>query len=207
MPSGSAAIEPVGAAVVGDWLGLSERRVRELRDDGTIPGLPGGKFDLREVVRAYCAHIRPASGRASSGGSASAATLDQARIEVLNEQRDRLAMLNAQMRGETVLAEDMESVVGAYADATRARILALPTRAAPLVLGLGALAEVRDKLTELAHEACGELAAREIAAAVYDRARRRAGRGAGGDADIPQDGAAAEADGERVGGSVPVSQP
>lgn len=195
------------AAEVADYLGLSPQRVTQLRAERVLPGAKGESFDLRACVRAYCAHIRPASGRASSGGSASAATLDQARIEVLNEQRDRLSMLNAQMRGETVLAEDMESVVGAYADATRARILALPTRAAPLVLGLGSLAEVRDKLTELAHEACGELAAREITAAVYDRARRRAGRGAGGDADIPPDGAAAEADGERVGGSVPVSQP
>jgi hypothetical protein len=128
--------------------------------------------------------------------------LDQARIEVLNEQRDRLRMLNGQMRGDTVLAEDMEAVVGAYADATRSRILAMPTRAAPLVLGMASLAEIRDKLTEIAHEACGELAAQEIVGTVYDRARRRAGRGASGDTDIPQDGAAAEADSQSVGGPI-----
>lgn len=193
----------VSASVVGDWIGLSERRVRELRDQAVIPDNGRGGFDLRESIRAYCAHIRPAAGRNAAGGSAGAASLDQARIEVLNEQRDRLKMLNAQMRGEAVLAEDMETVVGAYADATRARILALPTRAAPLVLGMASLAEIRDKLTELSHEACGELAAQEITATVYDRARRRAGRGAGGESDIPADGAAAEADGQPVGGSVP----
>lgn len=186
-------------AEVADWLGLSARRVGELRAEGVLPGSSGDEYDLKACVRAYCAHIRPAAGRNASGGSASAAGLDQARIEVLNEQRDRLKMLNGQMRGETVLAEDMESVVGAYADATRARILALPTRAAPLVLGLGSLAEVRDKLTELAHEACGELAAQEIVATVHDRARRRAGRSEGGDAHLPADGAAAEADGQPVG--------
>lgn len=199
----SDAAPKVSASVVGDWLGLSERRVRELRGQKVIPDDGKGGFDLREAVRAYCSHMRPASGRAAGGGSDSAGTLDQARIEVLNEQRDRLKMLNEQMRGETVLAEDMESVVGAYADATRARILALPTRSAPLVLGLGSLAEVRDKLTELAHEACGELAASEIIATVHDRARRRAGRGEGGDTNIPADGTAAEADGQPMGGSVP----
>lgn len=191
------------AAEVADWLGLSERRVRELRASGVLPGSRNEAYDLRSCVRAYCSHIRPASGRNASGGSESAGSLDQARIEVLNEQRDRLRMLNEQMRGDTVLAEDMDTVVGAYADATRAKVLALPTRAAPLVLGLTSLAEVRDKLTELAHEACGDLAASEIIASVQDRARRRAGRGAGGDADIPTDGTAAEADGKPMGGSVP----
>ena len=184
------------AAEVGDYIGLSDRRVKELRASGVLPGGKGEDYDIKACVRAYCAHIRPAAGRNAAGGSASASGLDQARIEVLNEQRDRLAMLNAQMRGETVLAEDVENVVGAYADAVRAKVLALPTRAAPLVLGLASLAEVRDKLTELAHDACGDLAAREIVSTVHDRARRRAGRSAGGDADIPQDGAAAEADGQ-----------
>lgn len=198
----SIAEQVVSTAELGSILGLSERRVRELRDQKVIPDEGGGRFRLVDSVRAYCAHMRPASGRAAAGGSEGAGTLDQARIEVLNEQRDRLKMLNAQMRGETVLAEDMENVVGAYADATRARILALPTRAAPLVLGMASLAEIRDKLTELSHEACGELAAQEITATVYDRARRRAGRGASGDTDIPADGAPTEADGQPVGGSV-----
>lgn len=190
-------------AEVADWLGLSPPRITQLRAQGILPGGKGEEFDLKACVRAYCAHIRPAAGRNAAGGSASAAGLDQARIEVLNEQRDRLRMLNGQMRGDTVLAEDMEAVVGAYADATRARILALPTRAAPLVLGMASLAEIRDKLTEIAHEACGELAAQEIVGTVYDRARRRAGRGAGGDTDIPADGAASETDSQPVGGPVP----
>ncbi len=187
------------AAEVGDWLGVSERRVKELRAAGVLPGASGEAYDLKACVRAYCSHIRPAAGRNAAGGSESAGGLDQARIEVLNEQRDRLRMLNAQMRGETVLAEDVETVVGAFADAVRAKVLALPTRAAPLVLGLPTLAEVRDKLTELAHEACGDLAASEIVATVHDRARRRAGRSAGGDADLPADGAPAASDGEPVG--------
>lgn len=187
------------AADLGRILGISERRVRELRDQGKIPGLPNGKFDPFEAGPAYCAMLRPASGRAAAGGSESAGGLDQARIEVLNEQRDRLRMLNAQMRGDTVLAGDMEDVVGAFADAVRAKVLALPTRAAPLVLGLVSLAEVREKLTELASEACGDLAATEIGATVHDRARRRAGRSSGGDADIPPDGSPSSADGQPVG--------
>ncbi len=180
----------VGAAGLAVLLGLSERRIRELRDQGVIPEAGKGQYRLGDAIPAYCAHIRPAAGKGAAGGSEAGSALDQARIEVLNEQRDKLRMLNAQMRGETVLAEDLEMVVGAIVDGVRARILALPTRAAPLVVGLETLAEARDKLTELAHEACGQLASTEIVVSVQDRARRRAGRGSDGDAVAEEAGAA-----------------
>ena len=182
--------EGVTAGQMARAAGVTERVILGRKADGRLPVRPDGSIDLYPIIRAGIAALASeAKGEAGAGG------LDQARIEVLNEQRDRLRMLNEQMRGDTVLAEDMENVVGAYADAVRAKVLGLPTRAAPLVLGVPSLAEVRDKLTELAHEACGDLAATEIVSAVHDRARRRAGRSEGGNADIPSDGAAAEADG------------
>lgn len=180
--------EGVTAGQMAKAAGVTERVILGRKADGRLPVRPDGSIDLYPIIRAGIAALA-AEAKGEAGG------LDQARIEVLNEQRDRLRMLNEQMRGDTVLAEDMENVVGAYADAVRAKVLGLPTRAAPLVLGVASLAEVRDKLTELAHEACGDLAATEIVSAVHDRARRRAGRSEGGNADIPPDGAAAEADG------------
>lgn len=174
-------------AEVAEWLGLSDRRVKELCAAGVLPK----GYDLKACVHAYCRHIRPASGKSAAGGSDAAQTLDEARVRLTTAQADAREMLNAQMRGEAVLAGDLEAVVGAIVDGVRAKILALPTRAAPLVVGLTGLAEVRDKLTELAYEACGDLAATEVVASVADRAARRAGRGLDGDADISTAGATA----------------
>lgn len=188
----------VAASVLGKLLGISERRVREMRDQGVIPSVDG-QYVVGEAIPAYCSHIRPSSGRASAGGADSAQNLDQARIEVLNEQRDRLRMLNDQMRGETVLAGDVLTVAGAFVDAMRAACLGYPTQMAPLVLGMKTLAEVRDKLTEGMHEVTTRVSATEIVSAVHDHARRRAGRSASGDAVVPPDGAAAETHGEPVG--------
>lgn len=179
------------AAEVADWLGMSDRRVKDLRASGVLPGDAGAPYDLRECVRAYCRHIRPAAGKAAAGGSETGDTLDAARIRLTNAQADARLMLNAQMRGEAVLAGDLEAVVGAMVDGIRAKWLALPTRAAPLVVGLSGLAEVRDRLTELVHESCGDLAATEIVGAVTDRAARRAGRSLDGDADHASPGATA----------------
>jgi phage terminase Nu1 subunit (DNA packaging protein) len=181
-------------AEVADWLGLSGRRVKELRADGVLPGGSGEAYDIKECVRAYCAHMRPSSGKAAGGGSEAAQDLDAARVRLLTAQADAREMLNAQMRGEAVLAEDLDVVVGALVDGIRAKMLGLPSRAAPVVSALSGLVEIREALTELVHEACGDLARTEVVGSVTDRARRRASRNASGNEDTEAPGAAAEAD-------------
>ncbi|MCK8787651.1 hypothetical protein M0638_25110 [Roseomonas sp. NAR14] len=195
MPKGTAAEQAnerflVSAADLGRIFGVGERRIRELRDQGRIPGLPNGRFDLFEAGPAYALLLRPAAGRGSAGGSAAAEGLDEARIRLLTAQAEHREMLNEQMRGEAVLAEDMEVVVGAMVDAARAKVLAMPTKGAPAVVGLTTLPEIRGKMTELAHECCGELAADRVAQAVLDRAKQRAGRTGGGGPDSAEVGAA-----------------
>jgi phage terminase Nu1 subunit (DNA packaging protein) len=162
---------PGTVADIADFLGISTRRVAELQAEGTIP-----KGDTRAAVRAYCAHIRPASGRAASGGSDAVVDLDTARVRLLTAQADAREMLNSQMRAETMTAGDVEAVVGAVVDGTRAKALALPTRAAPLLVGLTNMAEIRDLLTGLVHDTLTELASAEVVTKVADRARSRAGR-------------------------------
>lgn len=201
MPKGSSSpASPAAATVaeVADWLGISTRRVKELRADGVLPGAPNEPYDLKACVRAYCSHIRPASGRAAAGGADGANALDQAKIAVLEEQRERLALLNEQIRGDAVQTSDLEAVIGAVLDGIRTRLLAHPRRVTPMIVGKGE-AEVLELLTEEAHGICGDAAALQLVAAVKDRARRRASRGANDDAADAPDGAPSAPDAEPVG--------
>lgn len=163
---------------VGKLLGISERRVRELRDDGVIPDNGAGQYVLGDAVPAYCAHMRPASGKEAAGGSESGVTLDAVRVRLITAQADAREMLNAQMRGEAVLSEDLDIVVGAICDAVRQRMLALPSNATSRIVGLTDSVAILAILTELVADALSELAAAEVVNAVKDRARRRAGRSA-----------------------------
>lgn len=196
--SSQAAPVPATVAEVADWLGVSSRRVRELRAEGVLPGAPNDPYDLKACVRAYCSHVRPASGRNAAGGADGANALDQAKIAVLEEQRERLALLNEQIRGDAVQTGDLEAVIGAVLDGIRTRVLAHPRRATPLLVGKGE-AEILEILTEEAHGICGDAAAIQLVAAVKDRARRRASRGANGDEADAEDGAPASADPEPMG--------
>ncbi|WP_424138654.1 hypothetical protein [Roseomonas chloroacetimidivorans] len=194
MARGSAAnpaAEVISAATLGSIIGVSERRIRELRDEGVIPDDGAGRYVLGDAVRAYCAHIRPAAGKAAGGGSEAAEDLDANRARESRLRGDRLELINAQLRAELVPAAEMEAVVGTVFDAVRGKMLAVPSRAAPVLVGEKTALGIQDKLTEIVHDACGDLAATEAVATIKDRARRRAGRGAVDDADAEEAGAAA----------------
>ncbi len=196
MPKGSAAgfrLEAleVSANELGRVLGLSERRVRELRTEGVIPGLDKGRFNLAAAVAAYCAHLRPASGKAAAGGSEGGHALDAARVRLVTAQAVAREMLNDQLRGNSVQSEDLDLVVGGMIGAVRTKALAIPPIATGRLAGIIDPAEMQDVLTELVHDALTDLSRTEIVATVKDRARRRAGRGADDDAADGEAGAAA----------------
>jgi hypothetical protein len=178
-------------AEVAEWLGISGRRVKELRAEGVLPGDAGDPYDLKACVTAYCAHMRPAAGKSARGGSDAAEDLDVNRARESRLRGDKLELLNAQLRADLIPADEMERAVGAIFDAVRARVLALPSRAAPLLVGARAALAIQETLTELVHDACGDLAATEAVGAIKDSSRKRAGRRASGDADTEEAGAAA----------------
>lgn len=165
----------LSAAELGGLVGVSERRVREMRDEGIIASDDRGRYGL-DCVTAYCTHIRPASGKAASGGSDGAAMLDAARVRLVTAQADARELLNAQLRGDAVLAEDLEAIVGGTFDAVRAKVLAVPVSAAARVVGLADRVSIQEVLTGLVHDALADLADAEVVGTVKDRARRRAGR-------------------------------
>lgn len=169
-------MEIVSSATIGRAVGVSGRRITQLRDEGRIPGVDGGKFVLGDAIAAYCAAIRPASGSEAAGGSDVGNALDAARVRHVTAQAIARELLNDQLRGDAVLAEDLETVVGATFDAVRQRLLAIPVTAAARVIGLTNKVEIQEQVSLLVNEALAELAAVEVIGTIKDRARRRAGR-------------------------------
>lgn len=174
-----AAISLTGAEF-GVLIGVRERRVRELRDKGVLASDESGRYPLANVT-AYCAHIRPADGGAAEGGSDAGKALDAARIRLVTAQAEAREILNAQLRGEVVLAEDVEIIVGGTFDAVRAKLLAVPTTAAARLQGVTDQVAVRAEIAGLIENALAELAQTEVVGTVKDRARKRAGRDAADD--------------------------
>ena len=163
-------------AEVADWIGISSRRVRELRSEGVLPGEAGDDYDLKACVRAYCSHIRPAAGKNAAGGSEGAADLDTARTGLITSQKRKIDLQIELLEATMIPSEEMESIVGAALDATRAKVLAVPAAFGPRLAATIDPQDAREILTKALHEALADLAEGEIIAAVKDRARRVAGR-------------------------------
>lgn len=139
-----------------------------------------------------------------------AAVGDTAKLDVDEARRRKIAaeaalaeLDLAERRGHVVRVDVVMQAIGDQLSNCRAKLLALPTKAAPLMVPLDDVLECRDVLDSLVREALDELTGYDgggSGAAAPDGAVSPASDVQGADE------AAAEADGESVGGPVPKAQ-
>ncbi|MBP0446716.1 hypothetical protein J8J14_18220 [Roseomonas sp. SSH11] len=153
-------------AEVAAHLGLSQQAVSALIQRAILPGAAGkGGLDLDACRLAYVRHLREVAAGRASAESGEGLDLVQERARLAAEQADATAMKNAITRGELVPAGDLERVFGALVSSARERFLALPYKAAPLVIGKATPVEAQAVLTDLVHEALLILASGETSRA------------------------------------------
>ncbi len=199
------------AQVPGEWLAGKMRMdyatLSRLAQRGVVPRPARGRYPFYACLGDYIEHLRERkAGRAASDAGDDSPDLVRERALLARAQREGQDMKNAVLRGDLLPVDDVEAVVGAVLDATRAKLLALPTKLAPRWAEATGLNAARDALTDGIHEALEELSSTPVlVVASADRARRRSGLRAADDAPGTEDEAAAAADGEPVGGPVPAT--
>ena len=85
--------------------------------------------------------------------------LQQERAKLAKEQRKKTRLQNEELEGTLVNAEEVKETWIKYVASCRAKLLSLPTKAAPVVHILDTVQEVKDALKKEVHEALNELAA------------------------------------------------
>lgn len=178
----------VNKGKLAEILGVSEQTLTAWQDKGMPVVARNGRghtnqYDTHEVIRWW---INRETGD----------DLNAERTRLTREQANKAALENGRLRGELVDAGLVRTQLERVFGAIRSRILSIPTKFAPQVLGLKDLAEIRAALDKGAREALTELATFDLDdtdTAVHTQ----------GAADIH---AAAATDGEPVGGSVPPAQ-
>ncbi len=145
---------------IAEHLDLSQQAVSQLLASGVLPHARRAELDIHVCRIAYVRHLREiAAGRVSEAASAEGLDLVEQRARLAKSQADAQEMKNHTTRGALIPRPAMVSVLTASFANCRSRLLAIPTRAAPLLIGMTSLSGIRDKLTELVSEACAELAA------------------------------------------------
>ena len=147
---------------VASHLSLDHSAVSRMLSAGELPSRGGrGNLDLDACREAYIRRLREqAAGRMGHEGESLDLATERARLAAA--QADAQAMKNATSRGELLPRADVTAAVQMAFARVRARLLAIPSRAAPIVVPMTSAQEVQAKLTDLVHEALAELAATQV---------------------------------------------
>ena len=113
--------------VVAQWLCLTERRVRQLRDEGVIVEARPGLYELQPTVARYITYI----------GGAGTETLTNERMMLTRAKREAAEMENDLRRGEVHRTADIERGIQSMFLNIRSRFLALPAKLSPTLSTMG----------------------------------------------------------------------
>lgn len=140
------------ANAVAEFLNLTERRVRQLRDEGIIRETRPGLYKLIEVNHDYIDYLK--------GGIKSEEKISyhEERAKLVRAKR-RNQELDLRLREKELHeAAEIEEVMGEMLINFKTRLLAIPAKLSPLLANKKSKVEIHKILREAVEEALGELA-------------------------------------------------
>jgi phage terminase Nu1 subunit (DNA packaging protein) len=149
--------EEVSAADLAGLLGITKRSINSLSERGVLPRLANGQFNLAEGLQAYVLHregvIEAEHGTGDFG---------RARAALYEERASMAKMTRERMEGGLVSVDEVYRTWTEIVVMVRARILALPSKLAPRLLGKTHASEVESILRVHCYEALEDLANVEV---------------------------------------------
>ena len=146
----------VSASVLGDLFGVTDRRIRQMAEEGTVARAAKGRYKLVESVKNYLLTLKLAAE--GVGVELADGEINFEEEKALHERIKRhISELKLQiMKGELHKAEDVEIVMMDMLVAFKTKIMGIPSKVAPILENRDA-AFIKDRLTKEVIEALNEL--------------------------------------------------
>ncbi len=144
----------VNTDVLASVLGFTRQRINQLAKDGVLEKQAPGRFLLLLNFKKYVDYLRVGQVEEEEG-----ATAQYWEEKALHEKAKReMAELNlARKRNQLHEASDVEFALTNMLVAFRSRILGIPQKVAPIIIGLTSLAEIMESINTELLEALTEL--------------------------------------------------
>lgn len=134
---------------VADWLALTPRRVRQLRDEGIISERMPGLYEMKPTITRYIMYLRKGSGKTD---------LNDERALLTRAKREAADMENELRRGTLHSSEEVEKGIKTMCLNIRTKLLTLPAKLSPRLSQMdGDRARIFDELKSDVEEALEEL--------------------------------------------------
>lgn len=146
----------VGIAAIAERLRLTPRRIQQLTGEG-LPRVTRGKYDVDAVLDWYIARLeRRLAGEIDEEGEI--AKREKEEMRLLSARADLNELDLASKRRELVSIADVEKQMTDLVITTKARILTVPARVAPDLLGEQSRVMLQAKIEKSLKEALSHLA-------------------------------------------------
>jgi phage terminase Nu1 subunit (DNA packaging protein) len=148
----------VAAKVLGKIIGVSDRRIRQLADEGILTRASSGRYNLQDSLHSYILNLRVAND-ASRPQTDLEDELDLKTEQALHERvkRHMSELKYALMKGQVHRSEDVEAVMTNMLTNFKTKLINLPSKLTPLLVDRKDKGFILDLLTNEFHEVLNEL--------------------------------------------------
>lgn len=144
------------AKTIANLLGVSTQRVWQLLQDGIIPAdakAGRNKYFLEGCVKGYLSYLRDRA----VGRGVTTDDLQGHKTRLTAAQADKAELEASRAKGEMIEVDAVAQVVEGLIADSKMKLLAIPIKAAPLVIGVTSLPEIQETLTVMVTDALDEL--------------------------------------------------
>lgn len=136
---------------VARWLDITERRVRQLRDEGIITEYKPGYYDLKKVIIQYIHYLRGTN-------SGKNLNYNTERAKLIKTKRELQELELTKKRNDLHSSEDIKLVMTDMLIKFKSRMMAIPAKASPVLTKETDQTRIFKELKKLIDEALEELA-------------------------------------------------
>ncbi|MBN1077718.1 hypothetical protein [Clostridium botulinum] len=147
----------VSSTVLANLFGLTTRRIRQLENEGVIKKIARGKYSLQDNIKSYITFIKTSADLKESKTEEGKIDYDEEHALLERRKREKIELELASMRGTMHFSEDVERVMNDMLSNFRAKILALPSRVSPRLMGINTISDIQETLQSEVLDVLNEL--------------------------------------------------
>ena len=145
----------VSSSVMARALGVTDRQIRNLADEGVLVKSGHGKYNLIESVANYIRNLKATKELKSNQPKEIDYEKEKAKHEKIKMEISEIEL--RKLKQEIHEAEDVERVMNDMIAYFKAKIMTIPTKLAPQLVNLGRAIDIQEILSEECRLALGEL--------------------------------------------------
>lgn len=146
----------VNTKVMANIFGVTERRVRQMVEEEIIDRVGHGRYNLLDSVKKYIAFLR-ANNAAEEQTTKLKESLEYEKYLHERAKREMAELELARLKGQMHYSVEVEKVMNRMLADFRSKLLALPSKVAPMLIAREDISFIQDLLQKEIYEALQEL--------------------------------------------------